>query len=279
MSNVFAAQYRIEPRCQVNGNNGDITSLDYNGKQLQDRSKFTHLSSGLGEKLSKSLLEGQLTQYRRNRDGILEHCQRKYRCYHHQNQHNCRSIASFRLNSPSFTRPCRRTTILSAQGQTLCTSERTPLQSLASESCASLLACPSQLFLMAVLRLRYSHPRRPLRGLMSLSRMDRRGPSSTRAYRSYATRFTASPDLASGRLSLFLASATRHRVAGLSSEVCMADSLGQLGQDSDHSIGCVDINNQGGDQQEVYWYMNSGHYQPDLPYRLGFFGPWVPATD
>jgi rhamnogalacturonan endolyase len=34
-----------------------------------------------------------------------------------------------------------------------------------------------------------------------------------------------------------------------------------------------DINNQGGDQQEVYWYMNSGHYQPDLPYKTGFFGP------
>lgn len=32
----------------VNTSNGDITSLNYNGKQLQDSSKFTQLSSGLG---------------------------------------------------------------------------------------------------------------------------------------------------------------------------------------------------------------------------------------
>ncbi|KAJ8519003.1 hypothetical protein ONZ45_g3996 [Pleurotus djamor] len=32
----------------VNSNNGDITSLVFNGKQLQDSSKFTQLSSGLG---------------------------------------------------------------------------------------------------------------------------------------------------------------------------------------------------------------------------------------
>jgi rhamnogalacturonan endolyase len=33
-----------------------------------------------------------------------------------------------------------------------------------------------------------------------------------------------------------------------------------------------DINNQGGDQQELYWYMNSGHYNPEA-WRTGFFGP------
>ncbi|KAK7048239.1 putative rhamnogalacturonate lyase A [Favolaschia claudopus] len=32
----------------INTNNGDITSLVFNGKQLQDSSKFTQLSSGLG---------------------------------------------------------------------------------------------------------------------------------------------------------------------------------------------------------------------------------------
>lgn len=36
------------PTAIVNTSNGDITSLTYNGKQLQDSSKFTHLSSGLG---------------------------------------------------------------------------------------------------------------------------------------------------------------------------------------------------------------------------------------
>lgn len=33
---------------KVNKANGDITSLNFNGKQLQDSSKFTQLSSGLG---------------------------------------------------------------------------------------------------------------------------------------------------------------------------------------------------------------------------------------
>ncbi len=32
----------------VNTSNGDIISLDYNGKELQDSTKFTQLSSGLG---------------------------------------------------------------------------------------------------------------------------------------------------------------------------------------------------------------------------------------
>ena len=32
----------------VNTSNGDITSLKFNGKELQDQSKFTQLSSGLG---------------------------------------------------------------------------------------------------------------------------------------------------------------------------------------------------------------------------------------
>lgn len=37
-----------------------------------------------------------------------------------------------------------------------------------------------------------------------------------------------------------------------------------------------DINNQGGAQQELYWYMNSGHEQTET-YRTGFFGPYALA--
>lgn len=33
----------------VNTANGDITSMKFNGKELQDSSKFTQLSSGLGK--------------------------------------------------------------------------------------------------------------------------------------------------------------------------------------------------------------------------------------
>ncbi|KAJ7869982.1 polysaccharide lyase family 4 protein [Mycena leptocephala] len=35
-----------------------------------------------------------------------------------------------------------------------------------------------------------------------------------------------------------------------------------------------DINNQGGDQQELYFYMNSGHTQPEA-YRQGLHGPYT----
>ena len=35
-----------------------------------------------------------------------------------------------------------------------------------------------------------------------------------------------------------------------------------------------DINNQNGDQQELYWYMNSGHVRTE-PWRLGLMGPYA----
>ncbi|KAJ7069904.1 Rhamnogalacturonase B, N-terminal-domain-containing protein [Mycena amicta] len=38
-----------------------------------------------------------------------------------------------------------------------------------------------------------------------------------------------------------------------------------------------DINNQGSAQQELYWYMNSGHEQTET-YRTGFFGPYAMAV-
>ncbi|KAF8195412.1 polysaccharide lyase family 4 protein [Pholiota molesta] len=38
-----------------------------------------------------------------------------------------------------------------------------------------------------------------------------------------------------------------------------------------------DINNQGTAQQELYWYMNSGHEQTET-YRTGFFGPYAMAV-
>lgn len=36
----------------------------------------------------------------------------------------------------------------------------------------------------------------------------------------------------------------------------------------------IDIDNQGSDQQELYFYMNSNHEQTET-YRTGFFGPYV----
>lgn len=47
-SYIFIKPVKLTLRASVNTSNGDITSLLYNSVQLQDSSKFTHLSSGLG---------------------------------------------------------------------------------------------------------------------------------------------------------------------------------------------------------------------------------------
>lgn len=64
----------------------------------------------------------------------------------------------------------------------------------------------------------------------------------------------------------------RNPLGAHSSEVS-ARTLNKLRAESD-SFG-LDIDNQGSDQQELYWYMNSGHEQTES-YRTGFFGPFVP---
>lgn len=35
-----------------------------------------------------------------------------------------------------------------------------------------------------------------------------------------------------------------------------------------------DINTQSGDDQELYWYMNSGHVRTE-PWRFGLMGPYA----
>jgi rhamnogalacturonan endolyase len=44
----------------VHKSNGDITSLDFNGLQLQDSSKFTQLSSGLGSAAVTSTVDNNI---------------------------------------------------------------------------------------------------------------------------------------------------------------------------------------------------------------------------
>ncbi|KAK0201694.1 polysaccharide lyase family 4 protein [Desarmillaria ectypa] len=44
----------------INTSNGDIISLDYNGKELQDSSKFTQLSSGLGSATVTSTVDNDI---------------------------------------------------------------------------------------------------------------------------------------------------------------------------------------------------------------------------
>ncbi|KAG8755503.1 hypothetical protein FRC14_003981, partial [Serendipita sp. 396] len=43
---------------KINSSNGDITSIVYSSKQLQDSSKFTHISSGLGSVTTTTSVSG-----------------------------------------------------------------------------------------------------------------------------------------------------------------------------------------------------------------------------
>lgn len=52
----------------------------------------------------------------------------------------------------------------------------------------------------------------------------------------------------------------------------LQSSRGESNFTDDKLVVATDINNQGGAQQELYWYMNSGHEQTES-FRTGFFGP------
>jgi len=68
----------------------------------------------------------------------------------------------------------------------------------------------------------------------------------------------------------------KHPQVAHSSEVRAAPFSKVIGYEHSRPF-LVDINNQGSDQQELYFYMNSNHEQTET-YRTGFFGPYVIFT-
>ncbi|KAH6912806.1 Rhamnogalacturonase B, N-terminal-domain-containing protein [Coprinopsis sp. MPI-PUGE-AT-0042] len=203
----------------INGNNGDITSLNYNGKQLQDQSKFTHIGSGLGSAtVSSQIVNGNiavisiqtstLTQYYAVRSGI-----------------NTIYIGTFITAEPSI-------------GE-----------------------------LRFIARLNWSN----------LSN----GHYAAAIRGSSATIEGSDVFLVNGQTrSKFFSSVPfiRDQVHGVTGNGVGAFIIvpGVGYESSSGGPFFRDINNQGGDQQELYLYMNSGHYNPEA-WRTGFFGPYALA--
>ncbi|KAG2010075.1 rhamnogalacturonase B [Coprinopsis cinerea AmutBmut pab1-1] len=181
----------------INANNGDITSLNYNGKQLQDQSKFTHLSSGLGSASVTTLGEQQ------------------HRCNHYPNQHDSPSLAL------------------------------------------------SQLRFLARLNwnsLPNGHPNAAIRGSSgAIEGSDVfmvNGQTRSKYYSSVPFIRDQVHGVTGNGVGAFIV------IPGVGYETSSGGPFFR------------DINNQGGDQQELYWYMNSGHYQTES-WRTGFFGPYA----
>ncbi|KAJ2932634.1 hypothetical protein H1R20_g1986, partial [Candolleomyces eurysporus] len=199
----------------INGNNGDITSLNYNGKELQDRSKFTHLSSGLGSAtVSSNIVNGAIavitirtstiTQYYIVRSGI-----------------NTIYIGTYASAEPSVG----ELRFLARLSKSALPNGYVPAEIQGSSSTVE----GSDVFV-------------------------KDGQTRSKFYSSVPFIRDQVHGVTGSGVGAFII------IPGVSYETSSGGPFFR------------DINNQGGDQQELYWYMNSGHYQPDA-WRTGFFGP------
>ncbi|KAG6918336.1 hypothetical protein DXG01_015195 [Tephrocybe rancida] len=201
----------------INKANGDITSLLYNGKQLQDSSKFTQLSSGLGSATVTSsvannigtvkIVAGSITHYYIIRSGI-----------------NTLYIGTYASAEPTvgelrFIARLSRSTL--------------PNGNVNSDVNGGTAIEGSDVFLVnGVTRSKF---------------------------------FSSVPFI-------------RDQVHGVTGSGVGAFMIIPSVSYETSSGGPFfrDINNQGSAQQELYWYMNSGHEQTET-YRTGFFGPYALA--
>ncbi|KAF8073867.1 Rhamnogalacturonase B, N-terminal-domain-containing protein [Lyophyllum atratum] len=201
----------------INKANGDITSLNFNGKQLQDSSKFTQLSSGLGSATVTSSVANNvgvvtiktstITHYYIIRSGI-----------------NTLYIGTFASAEPTV-------------GE---------LRFIARLSKSAL---PT------------GHPNAEMNGGTAIEGTDVylvNGQTRSKFYSSVP----------------FI----RDQVHGVTGSGVGAYMIIPSVSYETSSGGPFfrDINNQGSAQQELYWYMNSGHEQTET-YRTGFFGPYALA--
>ncbi|KAF6757528.1 Rhamnogalacturonase B, N-terminal-domain-containing protein [Ephemerocybe angulata] len=204
----------------INGNNGDITSLNYNGKELQDRTKFTHLSSGLGTAtVSSNIVSGNTAVISIKTSTITQY-------YIVRSGTNTIYIGTYASAEPSV-------------GE---------LRFIARLSKSAL---PN------------GHPAADIQSAGStIEGSDvflKNGQSKSKFYSSVPFIRDQVHGVTGSGVGAYII------VPGVSYETSSGGPFFR------------DINNQGGDQQELYWYMNSGHYQTDLPYRTGFFGPYALA--
>ncbi|CAL1712560.1 unnamed protein product [Somion occarium] len=201
----------------INRSNGDLTSLKFNGKELQDQSKFTQLSSGLGSATVTSSVANNIAVVTIQTSTITQY-------YIVRSGTNTLYIGTFASAEPSV-------------GE---------LRFIARLSKSALPNGPTQ---------------SDISGGNSIEGSDVfmvNGQTRSKFYSS--VRFI------------------QDQVHGVTGSGVGAYIIvpGTGYETSSGGPFFRDIDNQGGDQQEVYFYMNSGHEQTES-YRTGFFGPYALA--
>ncbi|KAJ7288462.1 Rhamnogalacturonase B, N-terminal-domain-containing protein [Mycena rebaudengoi] len=202
----------------INTANGDITSLTFNGKQLQDNTKFTQLSSGLGSATVTSAVTGTVAKITITTSTITHY-------YMVLSGVNTLYIGTFASAEPTVGELrfiARLSKANLANGITV------------AEVNGGTAIEGSDVFLL-------------------------NGQTRSKFYSSVP----------------FI----RDQVHGITGSGVGAFMIIPSVSYETSSGGPFfrDINFQGSAQQELYWYMNSGHEQIELPYRTGFFGPYALA--
>ncbi|KAF8645163.1 hypothetical protein AX16_007991 [Volvariella volvacea WC 439] len=201
----------------INMNNGDITSLIFNGKQLQDQSKFTHLSSGLGSATVTSSVANNIATITIRTSTITHY-------YIVRSGINTLYMGTYASAEPSV-------------GE---------LRFIARLSKSSL---PNGI------------PASEINGGTAIEGEDVflvNGQTRSKFYSSVPFIRDQVHGVTGSGVGAYII------VPGVSYETSSGGPFFR------------DINNQGGAQQELYWYMNSGHEQTES-FRTGFFGPYALA--
>ncbi|KAG8782003.1 hypothetical protein FRC15_007716 [Serendipita sp. 397] len=200
---------------KINSSNGDITSIVYSSKQLQDSSKFTHISSGLGSVTTTTSVSGNYAKVTLKTSTLTQ-------TYVVVNGQNNLYISTYTTAEPSVGE-LRFIARLSKSAL--------PNGVTAAEVNGGTAIEGSDVFLL-------------------------NGQTRSKFYSS--KRFIEDQV---------------HGVTGSGVGVWMV-LPGTAYETSSGGPFMRDINNQGSSQQELYWYMNSGHEQTES-FRTGFFGPYA----
>ncbi|KAK7690327.1 hypothetical protein QCA50_006984 [Cerrena zonata] len=202
----------------INGANGDLTSLKFNGKELQDSSKFTQLSSGLGSATVTSSVNNNIAVITIKTSTITHY-------YIVRSGTNTIYIGTFASAEP---------TVGELRFIARLSKSALPNGSPAADIQGGTAIEGSDVFLV-------------------------NGQTRSKFYSS--NRFIN--DQVHGATG-----------SGVGAFVIVP---GTGYESSSGGPFFRDIDNQGGDQQEVYFYMNSNHEQTES-YRTGFFGPYALAV-
>ncbi|KAH7337788.1 Rhamnogalacturonase B, N-terminal-domain-containing protein [Rhizoctonia solani] len=200
---------------RVKTSNGDIISLKYNGKEWQDQSKFTHISSGLGSSTVTSKVSG-------NNAIVTVETPTLTQCYVAVKGQSAIYIGTYATAEPTvgelrFIARLKKSVL--------------PKGFAASDIAGGVAIEASDVFKVG---------------------------GQTRS------KFYSSVPFINDRV---------HGVTGngVGAYIVMP---GNAYETSSGGPFMRDINNQSGTQQEVYFYMNSGHMKTET-YRTGFFGPYA----